>query len=404
MTDHVNGPTPRLRAEAVSVRALGLVAALCVWIAIAMAPSCGGGGGSPGGGTDEGVPDTRRERLTLLLEDLGNRVIVPSYASMADSFTALEGSASQFCAAPSSSTLDGLRQAWRASMRAWLVAGTTQFGPIHDDNRRLRIEFWPDPNNNVRRSVQQVLARSDALDATSLAGQSVAGQGLPALEMLIFDPDRDVLASFTIDAGAARRCQYAVAIAGNLHRIAEEIVREWRRTEGGFVDQLTTAGSGSDTFATRDAAIEEVVNSLVTMVEVTKNNRLGDPLGGATVADAKPFRAESYLSGSSLDNVSSAVEGLLLVYTSDGDHFGFDDYLRSLDRFRLNGEITDAFDSVERLAAAVPVPLTEAVQDEAQRTNVVQLFDAATLLTQLLKNQLSEVMQVTVGFNENDGD
>jgi predicted lipoprotein len=377
-----------------------------VSLALALAwLSCGGGGGaSGGGGVGDDIPGSRPERLTLLLEELGDRVVVPRYADMAEAFAILETATGDFCRAPSSAALDTVRGAWRGAMGAWLEASVVQFGPIRDDNRRLRIEFWPDGNNNVRRSVQQILARDDALDADVLAAQSVAGQGLPALEQLLFEEGVDVLTAFTGDPRAGRRCTYARAIASNLQRIAAAVESEWRRSGGGWVDQLARAGRGSDAFATRDAAVEEVVNSLVTVVEVTKNNRIGDPLGGDTIADAKPFRAESRLSGSSLANVVRAVRGLALVYTGGRESFGFDDYLLALDSVRLNREIADELENVAQLAEAIPAPLAQAVQDEALRPRVIELFEHATTLTRLLKNQLPQVMQVTVGFNENDGD
>lgn len=383
---------------------LAFVAAGSVASALVLLLSCGGGGagsGTSGGETE--VPGTRPERLTLLLEDLGNRVVVPRYASMTTAFGALENRAAEFCAAPSAGGLDGLRAAWREATERWIEASIIQFGPIQEDNRRLRIEFWPDRNDNVPRSVRQVLARTDELTAETITRMSVAAQGLPAMEEVIFTPDVDVLATFTTDASATRRCDLVEAIAGNLHTIAETVEAEWRRSGGGWVDQLARAGRGSDVFATREAAIEEVVNSLVTVVEVTKNNRIGDPLGGETIADARPFRAESFLSANSFPNIISAVEGLQAAYTGH-DNFGFDDYLKELDRVTLNTEIETEFRAVLEIAAQIPVPLAEAVLDEAYRPVVVDLFDRATLLTRLIKNQLSAAMQVTVGFNENDGD
>ena len=142
---------------------------------------------------------------------------------------------------------------------------------------------------------------------------------------------------------------------------------------------------------------------MVASVEVTKNNRIADPLGSESAADAKPFRAESLLSANSLANVIAAIRGLQASYDA-GDEFGFDDYLDALGSVTLSTQIESELRAVQRLAAAIPVPLAEAVQDESLRPQVVELLDRATVLTRLVKNQLSAAMQVTVGFNENDGD
>src|SRR5690606_13091926 len=219
---------------------------------------CGGGSVTTTGtaGGDGEVPGTRPERQTLLLEQLADRVVVPRYAAMTRAFDELDAVTVRFCAAPDATGLEDVRTAWRDAIEAWLEASVIQFGPIRDDNRNLRIEFWPDGNNNVPRAVQQMLARTDELTAETLARQSVAAQGLPALERLLFDPD-DVLAEFTTGERAARRCTFATAISGNLRGIAAAVEAGWRG--GGFRDQLARAGRGSDVFATREAAVEEVV-------------------------------------------------------------------------------------------------------------------------------------------------
>jgi hypothetical protein len=67
-------------------------------------------------------------------------------------------------------------------------------------------------------------------------------------------------------------------------------------------------------------------------------------------------------------------------------------------------QIGSELDAVLEEAAAIPVPLAQAVQDEAQRAAVVALLDHATTLTGLFRNQLPAAMEVTVGFDENDRD
>jgi hypothetical protein len=287
-------------------------------------------------------------------------------------------------------------------MEAWLIASTVSLGPIGDENRDLRIEFWPDANNNVPRAVDQMLLRDDALTAEILARQSVAAQGLPALELLLFDPDTDALAAFTSGDRAARRCVYARAIGGNLVAIAQQIEFGWT-ADGGYAAQLASAGRGSNVFATREAAIDEVVNQLVTTMGVVRGNRIGDPLGGDTAAEAKPFRAESVASGNSLANISAVLRGVGSSIGA-GPRFGFTHYLRDSSRDALAAKLSGEIDTLQSLIASIPVPLADAVQDDAQRPRVVELLDHATTLTKLIETDLSQAMDVTIGFNENDGD
>lgn len=376
----------RLAAEIVTIVGAALIAL-----------SCGGGLGS-----NADLPTTQRGRLTLILEDLAYAVAVPQYQAMTGAFADLQGATAAFCAARDAAGLETARAAWRHAMETWLTASTVDLGPIGDDNRSLRIEFWPDANNNVPRAVDQMLQRDDALSAEILARQSVAAQGLPALERLLFDPEIDTLTAFTSGERAARRCVYAQAIAGNLLAIAQQVEAGWT-ADGGYAAQLASAGRGSNVFATRESAIDEVVNGLVTTLSVVRGNRIADSLGGDTAAEAKPFRAESVASGNSLANISAVLRGVASSLGA-GPQFGFQHYLQDSNRDALAAQLFGEIDTLQSLAVSIPVPLADAVQDDAQRPRVVEMLDHATTLTKLVETDLSQAMDVTIGFNENDGD
>lgn len=387
----------RDRGSRIGLRAGAGMAAI-VGVAL-VALSCGG---SVGGGEQGSLPTTQPGRLTRVLEDLAWVVLVPQYRAMTDAFADLDGATAAFCDAPDADGLETTRAAWRRAMETWVASSMFQLGPIGDENRGLRIEFWPDANNNVPRAVEQMLARDDALTADTLARQSVAAQGLPALERLLFDPDEEALAQFTGGERAARRCTYARAITGNLVGIAREIEAGWT-SENGYASQLAKAGRGSDVFATREAAIDEVVNALVTALSASRDDRLSSPLGGDTAADAKPFRAESFASGNSFANLAASVRGAEAIYAG-GAGFGFDDYLRASSRDALASQIAGEFATLHEQVVAVPATLADAVQDEVLRPRVVDLLDRATALTGLIEVDLSKAMDVTIGFNANDGD
>ena len=263
-----------------------------------IALSCGGGLGN-----NADLPTTQRGRLTLILEDLAYAVAVPQYQAMTAAFVDLQNTTDAFCAAPDAPGLERTRAAWRRAMETWLVASTVDLGPIGDENRALRIEFWPDANNNVRRAVNQMLVRDDLLTAETLARQSVAAQGLPALELLLFD-DTDTLAAFTSGERAARRCTYARAITGNLLTIAQQVEVGWT-ADGGYAAQLVSAGRGSDVFATREAAIDEVVNQLVATLEdvATWGGQVGAGASdGLRIVKAAQVDAELKRAGATLAN------------------------------------------------------------------------------------------------------
>src|SRR3546814_4200550 len=100
-----------------------------------------------------------------------------------------------------------------------------RFGPLVAANRYERIYFWPDPRGITLRQVQGLLGQADGSmpDAAGLATQSVALQGLPALEYVLYGKAGLLAASEAqaTDSGKAnaenktRACAYATAVAGN---------------------------------------------------------------------------------------------------------------------------------------------------------------------------------------------
>ncbi|MBY0273750.1 imelysin family protein [Candidatus Binatia bacterium] len=390
------GAAPPRGASARSGWAAGIAALVG---AALMGLSCGGG---IGGGQQGSLPTTQVGRSSRLLEDLAWTALLPQYQAMTASFGTLDDAIAAFCDAPAAAGLDATRAAWRSAMESWVAASMFQLGPIAEDNRALRIEFWPDANNNVPRAVEQMLVRDDTLSADTLARQSVAAQGLPALERLLFDPEADALVEFTSGDRAARRCTYARAIGGNLLGIARAVEAAWA-SDGGYATQLASAGRGSDVFATREAAIDEVVNGLFTALSASRDDRLAGPLGGDTAAEAKSFRAESVWSGNSFANLAASLRGAQAIYDGRAG-FGFDDYLRASSRDALASQITETFASLQAEITALPVTLAEAVQDEDLRPRVVALLDHATTLAGLIETDLSSAMDVKIGFNSNDGD
>ena len=106
--------------------------------------ACGGGGGGGGGGPSSPPPPppppadplgpvgTVAEEQDRLFESVGMNIIVPGYAAMATSMTALETGAGAYCADPVNGDLSAFQNDWRAAMTsssvermAWRLASSS---------------------------------------------------------------------------------------------------------------------------------------------------------------------------------------------------------------------------------------------------------------------------------------
>ena len=114
--------------------------------------------------------------------------IRPGYAQFAQSTDALKQSVGALCGKPSPAAVKDTQKAFAATVEAWSVVEPIRFGPVAQEHRFERIFYWPDPKGLGTRQIREVLAKQDksVTEQTGLVGKSVALQGLPALEYLLY--------------------------------------------------------------------------------------------------------------------------------------------------------------------------------------------------------------------------
>jgi hypothetical protein len=226
----------------------------------------------------------------------------------------------------------------------------------------------------------------------------VALTGFPALEQILYDDARlPGTAGSAPDGDYA--CALASAIARNLAGIAAAVLDEWQRP-GGFRDAMLTAAAGNAYFTAEDASVD-LLKSLHNALQSAIALKLEAPLG-ASLAEAKPRRAESWRSALSLSDIRANLETAQALYASPG---GFGAALEALgDDDQLDGAIRQGFESAFVQIDAIKLPLSAAVEDPAARTQVEALLATVKGLRRLVGEQLAPALGLLVGFNATDGD
>jgi predicted lipoprotein len=123
-------------------------------------------------------------------------VIRPGYAAFGEATSALSGKVDTLCKQPSDVALKEARNAFATTVDAWSKVEIFRFGPINEDHRFDRLFYWPDPKSIGLKQLQDALAHRDqaATLPYELSKKSVALQGLPALEYLLYGDGGDALA------------------------------------------------------------------------------------------------------------------------------------------------------------------------------------------------------------------
>lgn len=338
----------------------------------------------------------RNEALArAVLADAVENFIRPGYRQLQERAGALNDAAGALCDAPSDDALRSARQAFGEAVASWSRMETTRFGPILRQNAAERLYFFPDRRGIGLRQVQGVLAKKDetATNAQSLAGKSVALQGLGTLEYLLFGTGADELA---VEAGNFR-CAFAEAATERIEATATLIADEWFDPNGiakRFADPDPTYAD----FQTADDSLRALLGAFTNGLELIADTRIAPFLGG-DAASARPKMAPWWRSGLTGRALSENLDGLSDLFETAG----LERLLPSSDD-SLPAEITFEFANAERVLTAIAEPLPELVQTQGARQPVSYLLIVARSLRSLFAERFAGAIGLVAGFSSLDGD
>ncbi|HXF54485.1 MAG TPA: imelysin family protein [Hyphomicrobiaceae bacterium] len=325
--------------------------------------------------------------------------IGPGYAALATAAGDLSQSLDRYCADSTPAQRKAVEAAFDGFVTAWGYIEHIVFGPVTTDNRKERILFWPDRRGLGARQVARAVGARDAsvLDAQTLAGKSVALQGLGALELVLFGPGAE-----DADPDArAYRCRYGAAIAANLAAVTHAIRDGWSRTDG-FAHQWLAPGGNNPVYLKQAETTLALAKSFDQGLERVRDERLGGPLGLGPQRTKTP--AVLAVSRRTMRLVRSNIDGLLHLFFGGG----LKDAIISASGTRSNvvaakadvvaNELKTARGIVEEVIAS-----RQPFEGKTARRLIAMgypLKNARVLTGELL----AETAGLTFGFNASDGD
>ena len=328
--------------------------------------------------------------------------LIPGYQALERATQDLQGSFDELCKQPSETSLDRARAQFAATAAAWARVQYVSFGPVSEQERGFRIEYWPDKRNVVGRQLADVLAKQDtaALEPQRFATTTVGVQGLPALDRLLFEDN--ALAKFAPDApGAAFRCGLLGAIGVNLATIAHEIVAGWTAGESPFLARIEHPSDENEDLPTGRDAAGRLLNDLLTATIAMRDIKLLAPLGDS-LEKAKPQAAEYWRSGQSIAILAANLEGWRALFGTDQ---GLGRLLAAQpDGKAIADEMAATIDQASSALKQVTVSLDKAVADPAQRTQVEAFGAQLVKMRDLLAGPIAAKLNLPIGFNALDGD
>jgi len=325
---------------------------------------------------------------------LVDQFVIPAYQDLVRTTEAQEKAWTTFAAKRETGDFASLRAAYNATADSWANAQFIKTGPITLFLRYDRFSYWPEARNATSRALDQLLASGNPKDLQpdSLAHDSVAGQGLTALERLLYDGDDPAALLKAPGKDGAWRTQVGLGIARNLAAISRDVLKDWTAPDG--VRAAIAANKGwKSLFADAPEAARLLLTDLVAGFKLMHDVKLL-PVLGPNAAGAKPKSAEGWRSGRSQRDLK------LNLAAAQGMTKALADSTTPAHRAKIDGLLASAGKAID----AMPADLGEAAADPKRRARV----DAARAAIKTAQTEIARSLPgdvgVTLGFNSLDGD
>jgi predicted lipoprotein len=317
---------------------------------------------------------------------LVSELIIPHYEALVTAAQKQTALWEAFIASPDVQAMARLKDAYLAIADAWSAIEFLHFGPASVDFRFERLSYWPERKNATGKALTLLLAGKgdEGLAEAQFAKTSAAGQGLPALERLLFDENAEALLLAKDESGDRRR-RVGLAIARNIAINATQILAGWRDGQDSIVKKL-------DDPAYAGEATIRIATDLLSIFQLMRDAKLQSVLG-KTIDLAKPRLAEGWRSGRSIRalaiNLATLRDATDIIFAGTNAEVSSPSVLAS---------------SVRIADSLTPENLGTLVTSPKQRSDAVLLLDAVTSARDVMNAEIPHALGITVGFNSLDGD
>ncbi|MCF6205054.1 MAG: hypothetical protein L3J59_15530, partial [Methylococcaceae bacterium] len=207
--------------------------------------------------------------------------------------------------------------------------------------------------------------------------------GFHTVEYLIFGGDNNKKAADITE----REKEYLASAAALLNTHINSLADAWRPSEGNFVNTFATAGeAGNATYPSETAALQELVNGMIGIVDEVGNGKLSDPF-----SESNHELVESQFSFNSLLDFENNIRGVENIYLGrylQNDGPGLNNLVRRNDE-ALDVEIRQKIDTAIDAIQAIPFPFRDSITDTQGREFISTAIDKVVELKTLLESELA---------------
>ena len=272
--------------------------------------------------------------------------------------------------------LESAQQAWTETMQSWMTFQGREKGSEDALALSWQIQFWPDKKNTTGRKLGQLLKQDTAWTVEDLASQSVAVQGLGAVEWFLYEQPQAL--------SSPEGCQLAMAVTGYINQSGKALVDAWQANPWQAM--------------TPELALGEYLGALNNQLDYSIK-KLQRPMGKP--GHPKPYQAESWRSGTSMVNLRASVVAMQELYLAQG--YGLDQLLRDKGYAGTADRLKQQFADLLATWPAEP-SMTAMLKSREGYRQLISIINGLEYIKWTLQDEVAPELGIVVGFNATDGD
>lgn len=332
---------------------------------------------------------TTQESVQVLLD----KVYQPFHQDFNSTAQQFSAAAEQACEQPSTASVAQLQAQFAQLVGSFSRIELFRLGPLLQENRQNRLFYWPDKRRVGERQMRSLLISDDVSTLTldELSGKSVALQGLPAMERLLFSP---ALSEALASSPHSALCSVLTLVAANIATMANELERHWH-SETRFVQNLLNPSSDSDYYRSEQEVLRALLTHIAVGLEVVLERKL------KAVIESEPAsvrKAPLWLSGQWLNMVEQNLASLEALVLDSG----------LAARAQIDNELAFEFRSARGMLhklQALPERVNEQRELTPDTVSLVRSLSAVVGgIAYTVGDRLAASLGVSAGFNSEDGD
>lgn len=304
------------------------------------------------------------------------------YEQLASSTATFAQLTSEYCAEPTDAGLLAVKEQWLAAFNSWHAVRFVDFGPIEQNTRAWKFQFWPDPKNLTASKARYWLGNDKPIDVDALSRDSVAIQGFPAAEYLLYDPQ---ITDGERALPAERTCALLTGISGNLKQNAEGLAADWGQLQSRYLE-VNDYSNGT-------------LTSAMHALEIMADWRLAAPLGVRGTGRPNPYLADAWRSEQSLVTLRASLQGMADFFVP-----GLNLLMAENNAADLAEQFSTQLNKTLAHFDGLPADITPLLETEEGVASLTALLEDVRATGAVLTGPVAGKLGVVRGFNSSDGD